>query len=455
MSDWITDVTGTFTQASLVFLYTDILVWGLVVATGLTVGLSARRAYWRNAYKQIGASGTALFCLGVLVCFVTIGLLDSIHFQAKEGAPIVSVLDKICQPLKERHETRYSAPFAATTFLKSSKIIDGKVQRINKRLDFGGAHLASLEDHTGDVVKRVVIWTLVGVALGAGVGVGLILLYQRFSQAQLARSRQLGTLLFFGSVGIALCLMFGLSSKYHLMGTNKVGTSTLLVCLKSVRTALIIGTLTTLIMTPLSVLMGVLAGYRRGWVDDVVQYLYTTVSSIPNILLISAAMLIVQTKLLDSEVPQEAADLRLLFLCLVLGLTSWAGLCRLVRAEVLKLREIEYVQAAKAMGLDGASIIFRHLVPNVMHIVLIDVVLSFSGLVLAEAVLAYLGIGVHPSTESFGNMIIQAQEELASSPVIWWNLIAAFGFMLAIVVPANLFGDAVRDALDPRLRVQR
>jgi peptide/nickel transport system permease protein len=450
----MTDVTGTIT-ASLVFLYTDILVWGLVVACGLTVGLSVRRAYWRNAYKQIGASGTALFCLGLLICFVTIGLLDSIHFQAKEGAPIVSVLDKICQPLKDRHETRYSAPLAATAFVKSTKIIDGKVQRINKRLDFGGTHLESLEDHTGDVVKRVVIWTLVGISLGAGMGVGLILLYQRISQAQLARSRQLGTLLFFGFVGIALCLMFGLSSKYHLLGTNKVGTSTLLVCLKSVRTALVIGTLTTLIMTPLSVLMGVVAGYRRGWVDDVVQYLYTTVSSIPNILLISAAMLIVQTKLLDSEVPQEAADLRLLFLCLVLGLTSWAGLCRLVRAEVLKLREIEYVQAARAMGLSGASIIFRHLVPNVMHIVLIDVVLSFSGLVLAEAVLAYLGIGVHPSTESFGNMIIQAQEELASSPVIWWNLIAAFGFMLAIVVPANLFGDAVRDALDPRLRVQR
>jgi peptide/nickel transport system permease protein len=86
---------------------------------------------------------------------------------------------------------------------------------------------------------------------------------------------------------------------------------------------------------------------------------------------------------------------------------------------------------------------------------LIDMVLKFSSLVLAEVVLAYIGIGVHPDTESFGQIIKQAQEELARSPVIWWNLVASFAFMLALVVPANLLADAVRDALDPKLRVQR
>ena len=96
----------------------------------------------------------------------------------------------------------------------------------------------------------------------------------------------------------------------------------------------------------------------------------------------------------------------------------------------------------------------RHLAPNVMHIVLISIVLRFSGLVLAEAVLAYVGIGVDPSMQSWGNMINQARLELAREPVVWWNLFAALVFMLGLVLPANLFGDAVRDALDPRLRTE-
>ena len=159
-------------------------------------------------------------------------------------------------------------------------------------------------------------------------------------------------------------------------------------------------------------------------------------------------------QLLVGEV-EKTADLQLLGLCVVLALTSWAGLCRLVRAEALKLREIEYVQAAQSLGLGRFKIMVRHLVPNVMHLVLIDMVLKFSALVQAEVVLAYIGIGVHPDTESFGQIIKQAQEELARSPAIWWNLVASFGFMLALVVPANLLADAVRDALDPKLRVQR
>ena len=195
-----------------------------------------------------------------------------------------------------------------------------------------------------------------------------------------------------------------------------------------------------------------LAGYLRGWVDDAVQYVYTTLSSIPNILLIGAAMLIVQTQTTKSGASAEnQADLMMLYLCLVLGLTSWAGLCRLVRGEVMKLREIEYVQAAKAMGLGSNAIMWRHLLPNVMHIILINMVLRFSALILTEAVLAYIGIGVHPDTQSFGNMIVNAQEQLSQTPVIWWNLVAAFFCLLALVIPANLFGDVVRDALDPRL----
>ena len=127
-------------------------------------------------------------------------------------------------------------------------------------------------------------------------------------------------------------------------------------------------------------------------------------------------------------------------------------MCRLLRAETLKLREIDYVQAAKAFGVGNFEVMFRHLLPNVMHIVMISIVLDFSGLVLAEAVLSYINIGVDPSMYSWGNMINSARLEMAREPVVWWSLAAAFIFMFVLVLAANLFSDAVRDAFDPRLR---
>jgi peptide/nickel transport system permease protein len=244
-----------------------------------------------------------------------------------------------------------------------------------------------------------------------------------------------------------------LNAGYHVLGTDKAGQDVLYLALKSIRTGMIIGTLTTLIVTPFALLFGILAGYFGGWVDDVVQYVYTTLSSIPDILLIAAAMLILQVGLTAKDTTLSA-DERLVYLCVIMGITSWTELCRLLRAEVLKLREVEFVQAADAFGVGRLTIMLRHLVPNVMHIVLISVILRFSGLVLAEAVLAYVGIGVDPSMQSWGNMINQARLELARDPIVWWNLCAALVFTLGLVLPANVFGDAVRDALDPRLRTR-
>jgi peptide/nickel transport system permease protein len=179
-------------------------------------------------------------------------------------------------------------------------------------------------------------------------------------------------------------------------------------------------------------------------------------SSIPDVLLIAAAVLMMQV-FMDTH-PQlfptitERADFRLLFLCIILGVTSWTSLCRLLRGEALKLRELEYIQAAHAFGVSHLRIMTRHILPNVMHIVLITVVLSFSGLVLAEAVLTYVGVGVDPSMISFGTMINSARLEMAREPVVWWSLLAAFLFMFMLVLAANLFADAVRDAFDPRVR---
>jgi peptide/nickel transport system permease protein len=204
--------------------------------------------------------------------------------------------------------------------------------------------------------------------------------------------------------------------------------------------------------------MGIMAGYFKGWVDDLIQYIYITLSSIPGVLLIASAILMLDVYM-DTH-PEKfdtiivRSDWRLLFLCAILGVSSWTGLCRILRGETLKLREMEYVQASESLGVGHFKILWKHIVPNVMHIVLITVVLGFSSLVLAEAVLSYVGVGVDPSMESWGNMINAATLELAREPIVWWNLAAAFVLMFGLVLSANLFADAVRDAFDPRLRTR-
>ncbi|MDX1563832.1 MAG: ABC transporter permease [Phycisphaeraceae bacterium] len=440
-----------------VFLPTDVLIWLVMVAAAVSAAFASRREYWRNAWRQVAANGAAVASLGILLLFLAVALLDSIHYRQTDpqgAVSTLSVLDRICEPLLDSKEESYSAPFAIRGFSERSRITEEGLVRNRPRLEHAGEHLEAESNHLADALGRSLLAIGLGGLVGAGVGLASVLLWKRRTGRAPSRSRQRGTVLFFVVVAAVAALLIATAGRYHILGTDKVGNSTLVACLKSIRTALVIGILTTMMVTPIAVGLGVLAGFLRGWVDDAVQYLYTTFSSIPSILLIAAAMMIVQTQLLIGEV-EQTADLQLLGLCLVLALTSWAGLCRLIRAEALKLREIEYVQAARSLGLGKAKIMVRHLVPNVLHLVLIDMVLKFSALVLAEVVLAYIGIGVHPSTESFGQIIKQAQEELARSPVIWWNLAASFAFMLALVVPANLLADAVRDALDPKLRVQR
>jgi len=200
-----------------------------------------------------------------------------------------------------------------------------------------------------------------------------------------------------------------------------------------------------------------MAGYFRGWIDDAIQYLYTTLNSIPGVLLIAAFVLMLQVVMeRNAELFPTAAhraDVRLLALCAVLGLTSWTGLARLLRGEALKLSQLEYIQAAHAFGVSDARILGRHILPNVAHIIIITLVMDFSGLVLAEAVLSYVGVGVDPATTSFGTMINAARLEMGREPIVWWSLAAAFAFMFLLVLAANLFADAVRDGFDPRVRV--
>ena len=219
----------------------------------------------------------------------------------------------------------------------------------------------------------------------------------------------------------------------HWLGTDILGRDVLHRTLKGVRVALLIGGLTSAIAIPLALLLGVGAGYFGGRLDDAVFFLMSTLASIPSLLLLIALIM--------------AMGKGTVQVCIALGITGWVSLCRVTRAETLKLRELDYVQAARALGVSELRIVVRHILPNLMHLVIITFVLLFSGLVLTEAILAWLGIGVDGS---WGQMIDQARDELSREPIIWWNLsaagIALFGLLLAV----NFVGDALRDILDPR-----
>lgn len=222
----------------------------------------------------------------------------------------------------------------------------------------------------------------------------------------------------------------------HLFGTDAVGKDTLTETLRACRTALIIGGLTSAIYIPIGALLGILAGYHRRWVDDAVQYLYSVVSSIPDILLL-VSILLVRGKSLGN-------------MALALGVTGWVGLARLIRGETLRQTERAYIPAARALGQSHWKIVTHHLLPNVLHLVLINFVLGFSGLVLAEAILSYLGVGSPVGTASWGAMIDGARSELSREPAVWWNLSAATGALFFLVLSLNLLGDALRRAFDPR-----
>jgi peptide/nickel transport system permease protein len=466
-----------------VLLWTDAAIWLLLVAiVAYAVGV-LRHADLAGKWGKVFRNGPALASSILLVLCLGITLMDSIHFRARlapapgaapNAAPAYdtrtqSVLDVVLADLVASREATYSRPLSYVGFTKESVVVNGEARRVAPRLEFGGVHLKNpTEEWTGDLLGRAGLGLAAG-ALGGVLACMLVLLVLararkssladawrsvREGQGQVPWHVALGTFMVLGSIaGPATAL----SGPYHLLGTDLTGNDVLYQSFKSIRTAFVIGTLATVATLPLAVGLGIVAGYFRGWVDEAIQYLYTVLSSVPNILLIAACVLMVQG-FLDRhpelfETGAERNDLKLFLLCAVLGLTGWATLCRLLRAETMKLRELEYVQAAAAFGIGHGRIMARHVFPNVAHLMLIVTVLEFSSLILYEAVLSYVGVGVDPSMNSFGGMINLARNEMSRDPVVWWSFASAFGFMVTLVLAANLFADGVRDAFDPRARV--
>ncbi len=221
----------------------------------------------------------------------------------------------------------------------------------------------------------------------------------------------------------------------HLLGTDILGRDVVYRALKGVRVALLIGAFTSLVVIPIALLFGVTAGYFGKRIDDGVFFLITVLASVPSLLLLIALIMVLGRGTLQ--------------VCIALGITGWVQFCRIARGETLKLRETDYVDAARALGVSDMRIIIRHILPNIAHLIIITFALSFTGLVLSETILSYLGIGLEGS---WGQMIDQARNELSRTPVIWWNLAGASILLFALILAVNIIADAMRDIADPRTR---
>jgi len=221
----------------------------------------------------------------------------------------------------------------------------------------------------------------------------------------------------------------------HWLGTDGLGRDVGLRLMQGARIAFQVGVVSSLIAIPLGVLLGSLGGYFGGKVDDLVVWISNTFASIPGLLFVLAIAMVVGKGLIG--------------VFLAIGLTTWVGVCRLIRAEVLKQKGRGYVRAARTLGFSHARILYRHILPNVIHIAVVSFTLRFPAAIGTEVFLSFLGIGAQ-GEPSWGAMISSARLRLWQG--VWWELVAVTVAIFAVVLAFNLLGDALRDALDPRLR---
>ena len=219
-----------------------------------------------------------------------------------------------------------------------------------------------------------------------------------------------------------------------LLGTDVLGRSVFFRVLAGAQTAVTIGFITTLLVIPFGTALGLAAGYFGGWVDALITWLYSVVVSIPDILLITAI--------------SYSLGRGIESMCVALAATSWVGIMRLVRGEVLKHKGKEYVLAARVLGAGPGRIMFGEILPNVLHVGIVTSSLVLLGAVKAEVILTYLGIGVQDGA-SWGLLISGASQDLTND--IWWPLAGTVSAMFLLIYSLSVVGDSLRDALDPRV----
>jgi peptide/nickel transport system permease protein len=234
-----------------------------------------------------------------------------------------------------------------------------------------------------------------------------------------------------------------------LLGTDEFGRSVLQKTLLGAKVSMTVGLLSNLIAVPLGLLLGAIAGYFGRWIDDLIVWVYTTLQAIPGIILLIVIKFAFQDKILFAAHWYAIDFDGLPGIVFALSVLSWVGTCRLVRAETMKIRELDYVLAARATGRGNLSILLRHVLPNVFHIGIINFSLGFVGAISAEVTLSFLGLGIQ-NAPSWGRMINAARMDLVVGR--WWEVTAATVATFVIILAWNIFGDRLRDALDPRLK---
>ena len=223
--------------------------------------------------------------------------------------------------------------------------------------------------------------------------------------------------------------------RQYWFGLDIFGRSVFYKTIKGAEVAMSVGFVTAILSALIGVVLGLVGGYFGGKIDEIIVWFYTTFNSIPYIMLLVAITFILGKGILA--------------VYLALGLTSWVALCRLIRGEVIRHKNREYVQAAAAIGAGHYRRLFKHIFPNVFHIVIINFSLQFQIAIKSEVILSYLGLGVQ-GRPSWGTMINDAKLELSRGN--WWQLAAATATMFIVVLAFNLLGDALRDAFDPKLK---
>jgi peptide/nickel transport system permease protein len=206
--------------------------------------------------------------------------------------------------------------------------------------------------------------------------------------------------------------------------------------IKGTEVSLFVGLSAALLATLIGTVLGAWAGFSGGWVDDLLEWFYSVFTAIPGILLILAFAAVLRPGLVN--------------IIVILGLTGWTGIYRLVRAEYVKHRSRDYVRAAEAIGASPGARMFSHILPNVSHVSLVQLSQHVVSFIKAEVILSFLGFGVPLDQVSWGTMLAEAQAELVVGK--WWQLLAATVSMAVLVTAFSMLTDALRDALDPRLR---
>lgn len=221
----------------------------------------------------------------------------------------------------------------------------------------------------------------------------------------------------------------------HLLGTDDLGRDVLVRMLYGARISLLVGFVAVGISCLIGILLGALAGYYGGWIDALLMRFVDIMLCFPTFFLILAVIAFLNPSIWN--------------IMIVIGLTSWMGVARLIRAEFLSLRQRDFVLAAQALGVSDLRLIFRHILPNALSPVLVSATLGVAGAILTESALSFLGIGVQPPTPSWGNMLIIGKQTLGSA---WWLSVFPGLAILITVLGYNLLGEGIRDALDPRLK---